>query len=52
MKDEKISPDLESFIKENCDHCEKKYDIPSVEVFACIFDKLAEKDRQRRLKNE
>jgi len=47
---EKIGSDLAYFIKENCKHCDKKCDVPSVQVFACIFEKLAEKKNEKELK--
>ncbi len=36
-------PNLVYFKEKNCDDCDKRCEIPSMEVFACMFEKLSNK---------
>lgn len=40
-----IYPNLTNFIENNCISCFKHCDVPSIELFACILKKIAEKNK-------
>ncbi len=43
---------LSKFIKEDCNSCTKNCKIPSIDVFVCIFNKLAEKNKEKIILSE
>ena len=40
-------PNIADFRKKYCEDCSNRCDVPSIEIFSCILEKLSNKDNKK-----
>lgn len=44
-----LYPSISDFVEKYCKHCDKNCEIPSLEMFACVFKKLNRIEKRKDL---